>query len=209
MRYHQSEMKNKSFWESYCFFKGKPVNTYNFVKEAFVSGIENIRKAMVRNEFKLWMSSNICFPQNVFCSQSTHSQTHSWNLLTLKQTKQSKVGRDCLQVQPMLSYRCLKGWMLKPYQNCTQRFTQSATQGQDLKSSEVGVGEQGTQNLFVVLLFEPTTQNLSFPAMDSNNFFMARQQQYCNENYIFDALEVGVGEQGEGHNHPLSLGCFW
>ena len=43
------------------------------------------------------------------------------------QTKQSKAGLDCLQVQPMHSYTCLKDRMWKPSQNCKRRFAQSAT----------------------------------------------------------------------------------
>ena len=113
------------------FFKGKPEETYNLVKEAFVTGIENIGKAMVRNEFKLWMYSNCLLPSKRFLL-TIHTLTDTQlKSLDTSQTKPSKVGQASLQVKPMLSYTCLKDWMLKAYQNCTRKFTQSVTQGPD------------------------------------------------------------------------------
>ena len=69
--------EEQKFLGKLLFFKGKPEETFNLVKDAFVTGIENIGKAMVRNEFKLWMYSHYLLPSKVFCSLFTHSQTLS------------------------------------------------------------------------------------------------------------------------------------
>ena len=72
------------------FFKGKPEETFNLVKEAFVTGIENIGKAMVRNEFKLWMYSNYLLPFKTFLltiNTLTDTQLKSFDTLTDKAIK--------------------------------------------------------------------------------------------------------------------------
>ena len=72
------------------FFKGKPEATYNFVKEAFVTGIENIGKAMVRNEFKLWMFSDYLLPSKRYLlaiHTLTDTQLKSLDTLTDKAIK--------------------------------------------------------------------------------------------------------------------------
>ena len=123
--------EEQKFLGKLLFFKGKPEETYNLVKEAFVTGIENIGKAMVRNEFKLWMYSNYLLPSKRYLltiHTLTDTQLKSLDTLTDKAIK-SWAGLP--QVQPMLSYTCLKDWMLKAYQSCTWKFTQSVTQGPD------------------------------------------------------------------------------
>ena len=82
--------EEQKFLGKLLFFKGKPEETYNLVKEAFVTGIENIGKAMVRNEFKLWMYSNYLLPSKRFLltiHTLTDTQLKSLDTLTDKAIK--------------------------------------------------------------------------------------------------------------------------
>ena len=45
--------EEQKFLGKLLFFKGKPEETFNLVKDIFVKGIEQIGAAMVRKEFKL------------------------------------------------------------------------------------------------------------------------------------------------------------
>ena len=47
--------EEQKFLGKILFFSGKSVETFELIKDTFRKGIENIDKAMVRNEYKLWI----------------------------------------------------------------------------------------------------------------------------------------------------------
>ena len=72
------------------FFKGKSEETFDLIKDTFTEGIANIEKAMVRNEFKLWIYSNYLLPSNRFLlTVQTLTETHlkALDTITDKATK--------------------------------------------------------------------------------------------------------------------------
>ena len=72
------------------FFHGKPEETFNLVKETFVEGIANIDKAMVRDEYKLWIYSKYFLPSKRFLltvHTLTKTQLQTLDTLTDKAIK--------------------------------------------------------------------------------------------------------------------------
>ena len=59
--------KEQKFLGKLLFFKGKPDETFKMFKDTLTEGIENIDKALVRNEYKLWIYSNYFLPSKRFC----------------------------------------------------------------------------------------------------------------------------------------------
>ena len=59
--------EEQKFLGKLLFFKGKSEETFNLIKNTFLEGIGNIDKAMVRNEFKLWIYSNYLLPSKLSC----------------------------------------------------------------------------------------------------------------------------------------------
>ena len=58
--------EEQKFLGKLLFFKGKSEETFNLIKTTFTEGIANIEKAMVRNEFKLWIYANYLLPSKRF-----------------------------------------------------------------------------------------------------------------------------------------------
>ena len=58
--------QEQKFLGKLLFFKGTSEETYTLIKNTFTEGIERIEKAMVRNEFKLWIYSNYLLPSKRF-----------------------------------------------------------------------------------------------------------------------------------------------
>ena len=58
--------EGQKFLGKLLFFKGKSEETFNLIKKTFLEGIENIEKAMVMNEFKLWMYKHYLLPSKRF-----------------------------------------------------------------------------------------------------------------------------------------------
>jgi hypothetical protein len=58
--------KEQKFRCKLLFYSGKSEETFNHIKEAFKTAMENIKKAMVRNEYKLWMYKEYLFPSKRF-----------------------------------------------------------------------------------------------------------------------------------------------
>ena len=82
--------EEQKFLGKLLFFKGKPEETFNLVKDTFVKGIEKIGEAMVRNEFKLWMYTNYLLPSKRFLltiHTLTDTQLKSLDTLTDKAIK--------------------------------------------------------------------------------------------------------------------------
>ena len=67
--------KVQKFLGKVLFYKGKYQETFNYIKDICVEGIKNIEKAMVRNEFKLWIYSNYFLPSKLSCSPYMCSMT--------------------------------------------------------------------------------------------------------------------------------------
>ena len=66
------------------FFKGKSEEVFNHIQGIFREGLENIEKAMVRNEYKLWMYANYLLPSKRFLlTINTLTDTHLKLLDTL------------------------------------------------------------------------------------------------------------------------------
>ena len=82
--------EEQKFLGKLLFFKGKPQETFNLVKDTFVKGIERIGAAMVRDEFKLWMYTNYLLPSKRFLltiHTLTDTQLKSLDTLTDKAIK--------------------------------------------------------------------------------------------------------------------------
>ena len=76
--------EEQKFLGKLLFFKGKSEETFNLVKDTFKEGIDNIDKAMVRNEFKPWMYVNYLLPSKRFLlTIHTLTDTHLKLLDTL------------------------------------------------------------------------------------------------------------------------------
>ena len=76
--------KEQKFLGKLLFFKGKPDETFNMFKDTLTEGIENIDKALVRNEYKLWIYSNYFLPSKRFLlTVHTLTQTQLKQLDTL------------------------------------------------------------------------------------------------------------------------------
>ena len=56
--------EEQKFLGKLLFFSGKPEETLNYIKDTLQKGVDNIEKAMVRKEFKLWIYSKCFSPQN-------------------------------------------------------------------------------------------------------------------------------------------------
>ena len=76
--------KEQKFLGKRLFFKGKPDETFKMFKDTLTEGIENIDKALVRNEYKLWIYSNYFLPSKRFLlTVHTLTQTQLKQLDTL------------------------------------------------------------------------------------------------------------------------------
>ena len=58
--------QEQKFLGKLLFFKGKSEETFSHIKNTFLEGIANIEKAIVRNEYKLWIYSNYLLPSKRF-----------------------------------------------------------------------------------------------------------------------------------------------
>ena len=58
--------EEQKFLGRLLFFSGKSEETYTHIKNIFTKGIENIEKALVRNEYKLWIYANYLLPSKRF-----------------------------------------------------------------------------------------------------------------------------------------------
>ena len=66
------------------FFKGKSEEVFCHIRDIFKEGIANIEKAMVRDEYKLWMYANYLLPSKRFLlTIHTFTDTHLKMLDTL------------------------------------------------------------------------------------------------------------------------------
>ena len=59
--------EEQKFLGKLLFYSGKPEETFNYIKDTLQKGIDNIEKAMVRNEFKLWIYAKYFLPSKLFC----------------------------------------------------------------------------------------------------------------------------------------------
>ena len=88
--------EEQKFLGKVLFFSGKPEETFNLIRDTFVKGIENIEKAFVRNEYKLWIYNNYLLPSKRF-------------LLTVHTLTQTQ-----LQTLDTLTDKALKRWIGVP-----------------------------------------------------------------------------------------------
>ena len=58
--------KEQKFLGKLLFYSGKSEETFNHIKEAFKTAMDNIEKAMVRNEYKLWIYKEYLLPSKHF-----------------------------------------------------------------------------------------------------------------------------------------------
>ena len=58
--------EEQKFLGKVIFFNGKSKDTFVYIRDIFVKGLANIEKAMVRNEYKLWIYSNYLLPSKRF-----------------------------------------------------------------------------------------------------------------------------------------------
>jgi hypothetical protein len=58
--------EEQKFLGKLLFFSGKSEETFTHIKDIFTKGIENIDKALARNEFKLWIYANYLLPSKWF-----------------------------------------------------------------------------------------------------------------------------------------------
>ena len=76
--------EEQKFLGKLLFFKGKSEETFSYIRDIFQEGIDNIDKAMVRNEYKLWMCINYLLPSKRFLlTIHTITDTHLKLLDTL------------------------------------------------------------------------------------------------------------------------------
>ena len=76
--------EEQKFLGKLLFFKGKSEETFSYIRDIFQEGIDNIDKAMVRNEYKLWMYINYLLPSKRFLlTIHTITDTHLKLLDTL------------------------------------------------------------------------------------------------------------------------------
>ena len=76
--------EEQKFLGKLLFFKGKSEETFAHIRDTFQEGIDNIEKAMVRNEYKLWMYINYLLPSKRFLlTVHTLTATHLKQLDTL------------------------------------------------------------------------------------------------------------------------------
>ena len=76
--------EEQQFLGKLLFFTGKSEETFTHIKDIFTKGIENIDKALVRNEFKLWIYANYLLPSKRFLlTVHTLTQTQLKTLDTL------------------------------------------------------------------------------------------------------------------------------
>ena len=82
--------EEQKFLGKLLFFHGKPEETFNLVKDTFVDGIANIDKAMVREEYKLWIYAKYFLPSKRFLltvHTLTKTQLQALDTLTDKAIK--------------------------------------------------------------------------------------------------------------------------
>ena len=82
--------EEQKFLGKLLFFSGKPTETFNHIKNILSDGISHIDKAMVRNEYKLWMYDNYFLPSKRFLltiHNLTQTQLKSLDTLTDKAIK--------------------------------------------------------------------------------------------------------------------------
>ena len=78
------QLTNKHNFLSAQFFKGKSEETFSYIRDMLQEGIDNIEKAMVRNEYKLWMYINYLLPsKRLLLTIHTITDTHLKLLDTL------------------------------------------------------------------------------------------------------------------------------
>ena len=106
--------EEQKFLGKLLFFHGKPEETFNLVKDIFVEGIANIDKAMVRDEYKLWIYSKYFLPSKRF-------------LLTVHTLTKTQ-----LQALDTLTDKAIKRWVGLP-RSATNVFIHM-TQALDIKS---------------------------------------------------------------------------
>ena len=68
--------QEQKFLGKLLFFSGKPEETFQMFKNVINEGIKNIDKALVRNEYKLWIYSQYFSLQNFFAG-SSHTYPNS------------------------------------------------------------------------------------------------------------------------------------
>ena len=88
--------EEQKFLGKLLFFSGKSEETFNLIKDTFLRGIANIDKALIRNEYKLWIYKNHFLPSKRF-------------LLTVHTLTQTQ-----LQALDTLTDKALKKWIGVP-----------------------------------------------------------------------------------------------
>ena len=58
--------EEQKFLGNLLFFSGESEETFNHIKDIFTKGMENIEKALVRNEVRLWIYANYFLPSKRF-----------------------------------------------------------------------------------------------------------------------------------------------
>ena len=114
--------EEQKFVGKLLFFKGKPEETFNLVKDTFVKGIEKIGEAMVRNEFKLWMYTKYLLPSKRFLltiHTLTDTQLKSLDTLTDKAIK-SWAGLPPSATNALIH---MPEGLERAYRKCTKRST--------------------------------------------------------------------------------------
>jgi hypothetical protein len=82
--------EEQKFLGKVLFFNGKPEETFSLIKDTFTKGIENIEKALVRSEYKLWIYTNYFLPSKRFLltvHTLTKTQLQALDTLTDKALK--------------------------------------------------------------------------------------------------------------------------
>ena len=82
--------EEQKFLGKLLFFDGKPHETFNLIRDTFIEGITNIDKALVRNEYKLWIYVNYLLPSKRFLltiHTLTKTQLNKLDTLTDKAIK--------------------------------------------------------------------------------------------------------------------------
>ena len=132
--------EEQKFLGKLLFFKGKPEETFAMFKDIISEGIENIEKAQVRNEYKLWIYTNYILPFKLF-------------LLTVHTLTQTQ-----LKLLDTLTDKAIKRWAW--VQRSATNALIDLKEGMDVKSiSQLYIETQTVSHVRTKLIGDETVNN--------------------------------------------------